>query len=378
MTRPKHIASTLKHILNNPVLVQVMDKTSDPREWVPVIDEYWICDLDKRKPSPAEFDDDGTIIKAGSYDMASFVYSLYDRGAVIDIPKYRSYTPTTVNEGQYKVRHGGTRGKVIGATSNMETFNFSIRIVDDNIVSKETYGYPRNYKMTDHTGAWYPGWDALDFVTTVEENKFLTENKLWDGETILFENFVTPEKWQSLYGQYYFITKAAITRVNAELNFLKNQNEKMIEKGIRAPIVGSGNDNTSWKAPSSKDETTKGKQIIIQKTEFKVDLPEYDLEFIEYPLQSDALIVIREKIKILRQALSKFRFITRCIELAASNKGFNVIPHWLKNVYWEDDFKEKPKSRTYWNRLKIVQPTVGELSVAIRYRKSSKRIWVKK
>ena len=41
------------------------------------------------------------------------------------------------------------------------------------------------------------------------------------------------------------------------------------------------------------------------------------------------------------------------------------MPAWIQNAKWEPGFKETSRARTLWDRLKLVQPAVGEKSISI-------------
>ena len=57
------------------------------------------------------------------------------------------------------------------------------------------------------------------------------------------------------------------------------------------------------------------------------------------------------------------RFMTRVTEYAHYINP-ERMPAWIKNVTWEDGFRE-PGKRTDWQRMKLFQPEVGKHSVSI-------------
>ena len=362
MTKRREVAATLLDILDHPIVQDLMNRNSDILSLISDVDKFWTYDLFNRKPSPAEYDDTGKLIKTTNLDLATFLYALADRKAVINLPVYKSRRPKSTTEGAIVVSSQNRHGQIMGLVSNAEVFSFGIRILDMNVMSSGKVGFPRCFMLTDFDGSWYDGWEKIDFLTTANENKFLFENKLLTENTITFSNFVTPEKWISLYGQYYFITKALIERLKEEQTFLKITRKGIIDAGITLP-----NDNIIAEyLPTSKSPGTK---IQIDAFEVQVDTPEYIGSYPPYVRSIDGLRSVCNTISEIRKALEKFRFATRCVELAASKQGYiETFPAWIKNVSWEKDYKTGPRSRTLWNRLKIVQPGPFQKSIALRTR----------
>jgi len=350
------------NILDHPIVQDLMNRTSDILTLIEDVDSYWTYDLFNRKPSPAEYDDNGHLIKATNLDLATFLYALADRKAVINLPVYKSRRPKSTTEGTIVTSSQNRHGQMMGLVSNAEVFSFGIRILDMNVMSTGQVGFPRCFMLTDFDGSWYPGWKKIDFLATANENKFLFENKLLTENVIIFSNFVTPEKWISLYGQYYFITKALIERLKEEQTFLKSERKRIMDAGFTLP-----NDSLVPDYPSTSKSA--GTKIQVDAFEVQVDLPDNTSVYNQYPTSVDGLRFICNNISQVRKALEKFRFATRCVELAASKQGYlDTLPSWLKNVSWEKDYKTGPRSRTYWNRLRFVQPGPFQKSIAIRTR----------
>lgn len=351
--------------MEHPMIQGIRSRTTDILQIIEEIDSYWTYDLLTRKPSPAEYDDAGNLIKATNLDLATFLYALADRGAMINIPEYKSRRNKSVQEGTMIVSEGNRHGKLIGLVSNKEVFSFGLRIIDMNVMSEDQIGFPRSFMLTDFDGSWYKGWKTIEFMPSAEENKFLSENKLWDMKNVKFDNFVVPEKWLSFYGKYYFITKAAIDRLAEENQHLKAEKKRLLEAGITLPSSDDSDIHTEWSKPS-KDK--RGKRVQVDAFEVEVDLPEREGEYEVYPTSQDGLVLVCKKLKTIRSSLEKFRFATRCVEYAASKKDYkSTFPAWIKNVQWEEGFKF-PGKRKLWNRLKIIQPGVAQYSIAIRTR----------
>jgi hypothetical protein len=339
----------------------VLNRQSDVTELIDDVNSFWVYDLLSRKPSPAEYDDSGKLIKTTNLDLSTFLYALVDRGAVINLPEYKSRRPKSITEGTIVTSSENRHGKIIGLVSNREVFSFGLRILDMNVMSTDKSGFPRCFLLTDFDGSWYDGWKKIDFIATSEENKFLFENKLLTGNMIYFNNFVTPEKWVSLYGQYYLLTKALIDRMTDEMRYLRSQKFSLIERGlVSSQQVGSDYPSTT-KLP--------GKKIKVQAFEVEVDLPEPEGQYEIYSQSLEGFKIICDKIDKIREALERFRFATRCVEYAASKQKYmETFPAWITNVSWEKDYKTGPRSRSKWNRLKIVQPGPFQKSIALRTR----------
>lgn len=355
------MATTLLNILEHPIIQDLMDRQQDITSLIEDTNSFWIHDLFNRRPSAAEYDDQGKLLTT-DLDLATFLYALSDREAVINLPIYKSLRPKSVQEGIVVTSSQNRHGQIMGLVSNSKVFSFGVRIKDMNVISTNTVGFPRCYLFTDFCGNWYQGWQQIDFIPTAKENKFLFENKLLTENKIIFKNFVTPQKWVSFYGQYYFITKALIERLVEEQTHLKKEKKKIIDSGIRI------DDKFIYSEfpPTSKEAGTK---IQVDAFEVEVDLPQFINLYELYPNTIDGLKHVVDKLSRIRKALENFRFVTRQIEFAASKQKYiETFPAWIKNVSWEKDYKTGPRSRTLWNRLKIVQPGPFQKSIALRTR----------
>ena len=109
--------------------------------------------------------------------------------------------------------------------------------MDQNVIGTDKVGDYRTFSLTDYDGSWYPGWDIIEFVPTLNENKFITENSLWSGNKIMFKNFVHPNRWTSFFGQYYVISKLMIERLAEESKYLNAEIKAMQKEGIKFPRV---------------------------------------------------------------------------------------------------------------------------------------------
>jgi len=365
----KRIASTLMNVLDNSRMQVILDK-SKPIQ--PVIDDmlnFWSYDLYSRRPGAAYTDDD--IFIGTDLDLACFMFALAERGAVINIPKYESRRVSTVAEGEIVTSKDNRHGKILSIISNKENFAFSVRINDANVMTTDTVGNFRNFMLVDVDGKWYDGWREIEFVPTAKENDFLTNNELWSGNSVIFKNFIHPNRWISFYGQHYFITKALLDRLEIEAKHIDECIQKMKDRGVRLPPV----DVKEW---PKKTVVGEAKTIKIKTLEAEIDYPDISGNWCD---ATDGLIpnfngkndvdlmraMMARKREITYSLIPKLRAATRATEYAFffnSDDG-NKMPVWIENAKWEHGYVVKGK-RKEWNRLVFVR------GIGLRY-----RIWEK-
>jgi len=237
--------------------------------------------------------------------------------------------------------------------------------MDQNVIGGDKVGVYRTFSLTDYDGTWYPGWQRIEFVPTLNENKFITENKLWSGNRIVFSNFAHPNRWTSFFGQYYVISKLMIERITEEAKYLNSEVKAMVKEGIEFP---------SGRGPVTHEygEAGETKSVSFNAFESKIYIPDLGLkgEFLKVEHNQKKLVEIYEKRKNLNRVKEGLTFMTRATEYAhfiAQDR----MPAWIQNAEWEDGFVE-PGKRTKWSRLKLFQPKVGEHSVSILKRTYSK------
>lgn len=366
----KHVGLTLKTILDNPVMQIIMDRSKNLDEVIDVVRGYWGYDMYTRKPGPALIDG---VFEGTDLDLACFLTALADRGAVINIPRYKSMRPATIVEGQRVVSKDNRHGKIVKLISNKDVFSFGVNIMDMNVLTTDSVGDFRTFSLTSPDGNWYDGWDRIEFDPSAKENQFLTENKIWTENRVIFKHFVHPNRWISLYGQYYFITKALIARLTEQAadNFV--QIKSMINAGIKYPESGE-EAKKEW--PASKKEP--GKSVKFESMEVEIDLPDNKTEFIQYDFDQKPLILLTNQRRLWNNTIIPIlNFSARITEYAFYKYGQKIeggekMPAWLSGgTEWERNFKF-PKKRVEWDRLKLLQPGVGEYSVAIRKRLKTK------
>lgn len=368
MTKPKSVAKTITSVLDDPTLATIRDRSTDISKTIEDVQSMWSFDMFSRKPGAAYLSD-GTFVGT-DLDLAVVLYTLADRGAVVQIPEYKSTRQTTVREGQMLSSKENRHGKLAQVISNKETFNFSVRINDMNVMTSDSVGDYRSFLITKFDGDWNPHWTSLKFLPNAEENKFIAESGILSGNKIHFKNFVHPNRWTSMYGKSYLITKALISRIEEESSYYGKLIKKMKAEGVEYPEES---------APKVWEKTTavgEKKSIKVKAFEAYVDIPDNNSEFPTYESTVDNLVRLTQLRKhYIFNVLPKLRFMTRATECAFSQhireKGLNNFPSWFTNTKWEENYVETGK-RTKWNRLVLFQPAVGQRAVAIRFREWEK------
>lgn len=355
MTEPKHIATSLKTILDNSLVKGILDRSFGIHHIMNEVLSWWDYDLFSRKPSPA-YNEYG-IFTGTNLDLACFLYALAGRGAIINIPEYHAHTQQQIREDQMLKSKQNRHGELIGVLANKVFFSFNIKIIDQNVIGEDKVGDFRTFSLTGKDGSWYEGWREIQFEPTLKENRFITENKLWSGNRIVFRDFIHPNRWTSFFGHHYVITKMLIDRLDEESKFLNSEIKRLNAAGIKFPETkGPETHNYSYGDVVSKKFVAFESMIYI---------PESQVVGKYTPLEKSQkhLVHAYGKQKAYRQVVSKLRFMTRASEYSHYINPTR-IPAWIRNTGWENDFVI-PGKRIQWQRLKLFQPKVGEHSVSI-------------
>jgi len=367
----KTVAKTLIGILDDSRIKKIQNLTESVDDLAKKMISAWSMDLYTRKPGPA-YAEDGLFVGT-DLDLACFMMALSERNAVIVLPKYKSRRQTQKTEGEIIVSKDNRHGRILGLSANKEIFSFSVRIEDMNVITDNgtKVGAPRNFMLVDIDGSWYDGWQSIQFVPSANENDFLNDHKLWAGASVIFKNFVHPNRWVSFYGRPYFATKALIQRLEQESTHLNREVKRLLDSGIDFPKRA---EKKEWPKKTAVGDAER-KQVDA--FEVEIDLPEAEGEFASVMQTQDALVEAADRRKTLvYNTIPKLRFMARATELAFYKYGRNgddaeKMPAWIRNAQWERDFRWQGK-RKRWNRLILTQPGVGELGIAIRY-----RVWEK-
>lgn len=342
-----NVAKTLQTITDRADMKTILNRGSAPAEVACVsrkVLSWWSYDLYSRKLGPAT---EGTEL-----DLAALLSALVDRGAVIVLPTYKTSTPRTQKAGEHVISASQRHGKLTAVLSNQDTFKFSVRIFDANVITTDSVGKHRTFNITNEDGDWYDGWTDLQFIPTAKENDFLVD-QFTEQASIAFKHFVAKGRWTSFFGQYYIIAKTLEQRLVEQNAYWRKAIKDMQEEGIRHPKQGS----------STRD---KGQSKTVSCFRAEVDVPFYG----EFNKISET-----EELRVASRLLEKLRFLIRATEYAYWCKAYtlgvrdDIFPAWLQNVAWED--YKKPRSRTVWQRLKLSN------DVALRMRVYDKKITVK-
>ncbi len=268
MTKPKVISRTLKSTIGNPVVKSIQDRSVDIDPIIEKVKGFWSFDLFSRKPGAA-YDEDGTF-KGTDLDLAVVLYTLAARKAVVHIPEYKSTRQTKVKEGQMLSSKKDRHGNLTQVIANKDSFAFSIRIKDMNVMSTDEVGDFRSFSITKFDGGWNPNWSSIRFMPSGEEKKFIVDSGILSENKIEFKNFVHPNRWTSMYGQYYFMTKLLIKRVEEESKHYFSEIKRMKAEGIEYPETEAPK---VWPKTEAKSDK---KSIKITAFQAEIDFPDND------------------------------------------------------------------------------------------------------
>ena len=356
MTEPKYVAKSLTSILDNPLVISILDRGSDMKLVMDEVLSWWNYDLFARKPSAA-YNEYG-IFQGTDLDLACFMYALAGRGAIINIPEYKSHTKKKTREDQQLKSKYNRNGELLAVGANKHFFSFNINVMDQNIIGEDKVGDYRTFSITGKDGEWYDGWKKIQFEPTLKENRFITENEMWSGTQIIFKDFIHPNRWTSFFGHHYVISRLLMERLTDEAAFMNSEVKRLKEAGINFSSAGD-----KPKSHSYNYGATVSKKFVA--FEAKIHIPDtfIDGEYAPYAESSEGLYNAYATRKEYNKALAALRFMTRASEYAHYTNP-DRFPSWLQNVAWEKDFIE-PGKRTKWDRLKLFQPAVGKHSVSI-------------
>ena len=362
----KQISNVLATLLENPMVINILDRRSNIFPIAQVAESWWDYDLLTRKPSPA-YNEDG-VFAGTDLDLACFLYALAGRKAIINLPTYKAMTKTKARTDQVLTSAENRHGELIGVGANKNFWSFNIKIIDQNVIGQDTVGAFRTFMLTNYRGDWYEGWKELQFVPTIKENSFITENKLWTGNKIYFSNFIHPNRWTSFFGQYYVISKLMIDRLEQEASHLNKEIKRMKEAGITFP---------ESEGPATFDyEYGKGKSEKFDAFEVEIYIPssQFKNEFKVLKDCQENMVAAYQQRKLINRSLDRLRFMTRATEYAHFQAP-DRLPAWMKNVKWEPEFT-LPGKRIKWDRMKLFQANVGEYSLSILKRQYEKSVIV--
>ena len=361
----KTVAASILSMLSGDLMQRVIDRSQSIDDILPGVMADWSFDLTERKPRPALLKDG--VLQPTDLDLASFLAALAERHAVINLPVYRGRRPRTVTEGERIVSKSNRHGNVLGLTSNQNVFSFGVTIKDANVVRAEEVGAPRTFMVVDIDGTWHDGWKTIEFSPTAKENNFLTENKLWTGNRVVFENFTHPNRWTSFYGQYYFLTKAVIARLEEETSFYRTEHKRLNALGFALPTKEYVGGRTE-RGPSDTEE--------VAAFACEIDAP-WCGNFVPLKDSLGALETSTARVKYLQYTvLPVLRFATRATEHAFYGQGkrkhLHTFPAWIQGATWDAHYVA-PGKQIVWNRLVLAQLWPGQTGYALRCRTYPKK-----
>jgi hypothetical protein len=368
MTVAKQVPESIKTLLEDSVVKNILDRGSNIQPAIDTVSSWWGFDLFARKPSPAYIEDG--VFHTTDLDLACFLWTLAERHAVINIPTYKAHTKEKKKVGEELKSAYNRNGQVLGIGANKEFLSFNISIRDLNVVGQDYHGAPRTFSLTNYEGNWYDGWQTIEFQPTLKENSWINESKLWTGNRIYFKHFIHPNRWTSLFGQYYVKTKMLISRLEDEASYLYSQIKELKEAGITFPD-GEG---------PKKDEYEYGEGVSkkFKAYEFMIYIPETEITGTyrkPEKTQEELILMHNRRSYLLYNVIPKLRFMTRATEYAHIKQP-DALPAWFKGVNWEQNFVI-PGKRAKWNRYKLFQPAVGVNSISILKREYEKSATVK-
>jgi hypothetical protein len=432
MKQAKKVASSLESLDSSVPWQRILDGDDPCDDLAQELADHWGYDLQERSPRRALLEDG--VLRPTDLDLACFLSSLADRGAIIDLPTYTLRRPATAREGEHVVSKDHRHGKVLGLTSNQKVFSFSVLISDLNVVYRasicvgcngkrrvsrdlvdffgkepvvdaqgmvacpkcggegrvasadgedEQAGAPRNFMLVDLNGKWHDGWKSIVFTPNRKENAFIKDNEILTNDTIFFENFIHPNRWVSFYGKWYLLTKLLLERYRAEAHFYGTEVDRLQATGLNFPETGLGAER-EW---GKSEEVGPSESILVPAFEavIEADLPH---SFPASPNTQEGLVAAKARMNHLRFNMVKaLSFAVRATELAFCNKADSFawlpdsgrdhapepFPSWIAGAEWDHDYKIK---RTIWNRLVLGKHAPFVKGMALRYRvyKKSERV----
>lgn len=304
-----------------------------------------------RKPAPAL--DDNFNFQGTDLDLLSFMVPMMVRGAVIEIPEYQNRRKVVRREGERKI--GASQfGNITGLTSNADVHSFSVRIFDRSIVvkdadtEKESVGAHRNYMLVDCDGHWYDGWNKIVWDPTRKENAFLADNKLWTGNSVVFQHYVHPNRKQSIFGAPYLLLKMLAERLTDEATFYRKEVKRLEALGFSLPK----GEKKSYVPPVSEGAT---KKVHVQVMETALDGPDFIGEYAQAENSDAGLLKAYRHQKHLTYTLKPLvQFVVRADEVAYFKYGCSddFIASWIQGITWKDGYRV-PRGKVDWKRLEF-------------------------
>jgi hypothetical protein len=377
--RRNGIAKSLENILDNPIVAASLDRSQRIYGVINQVILHWSVDLSKRHPAPAFIgsEDENPDYLGTDLDLFSFLMSLSQRRAVINIPDYENLRKSLLASNQTVITNENRHGQLLWIESNAETHAFSTEMMDYNVLEirkgKEIVGAPRKFAVVDDFGELYDGWTRYEWHSSEQEDKFIEENDLERIQGVLeFNYFIHPNRAFSFYGSPYIATKILAMRIKDQASFYRKRAKQLKAEGVKLMFPGEEKEPVTYEYEGETIPQT------IQTLEAKLIIPDFHGEYpiigMEIHNRKREFTIFdkmpdnpREKASILRYSkwVSRklsyrygplVRAAARAVELAFfkyglnSSKGSEIRPGW-QVPDWNRNFREGPRTRIDWNQL---------------------------
>jgi hypothetical protein len=298
----------VSNIINSvDTIAKIKDRSIETRATARELLNAWGFSLESRKPGVAYVDEEGQPVT--TLDMACLLAEIVEWGSVINLPVYDRHGPAMRKASEVVLSAENRHGKISGLVSNQKRFNFSLRINDMNVMSAHSVGAYRNFLlMTD--GEWHEGFHSFEFVPDRAENqqilKIATANN-----TMVFEHFINPLRWTSIYGAPYLCAKLLIERLSDEQRWLKSEIKEVVSK-LKLGLVAKKSDG----ADDRPEQVGDSKQIQVPVMQIEVDNLELSGKYAAVPRTKEALEEAQTRLSKLKRYQEQLRFQTRASEWA--------------------------------------------------------------
>ncbi len=378
--RRNGIAKTLENILDNPIVAASLDRSQRINDVINQVLDHWSVDLSKRHPAPAFIgsEDENPDYLGTDLDLFSFLMSLSQRRAVINIPDYENLRKSLLASNQIVIANQNRHGQLLWIESNAGTHAFHTEMIDYNVLEirngREIVGAPRKFAVVDDFGELYDGWSRYEWHSSEQEDRFIEEHKLEIVPgTLEFNYFVHPNRAFSFYGSPYIATKILAMRITDQASFYRKLASQLEAEGVKLMFPEEEQEPVTY---HYEGETIPQK---VQNLEAKLIVPGFHGEYpiIGMEIHNRRRVFTpfdkmpdnpREKASVLRYSkwiadkLSyrygpPVRAAARAVELAffkyglSSSRGGEIRPGW-DVPDWNRNYRV-PRGRIYWNQLQF-------------------------
>lgn len=285
-------------------IAKIQDRGIDTRATARELLAAWGFDLESRKPGVAYVDESGQPVT--TLDMACLLSEIVEWGSVINLPVYDRHGPAMRRASEVVISAENRHGKISGLVSNQKRFNFSLRIEDMNVMSAHSVGAFRNFLlMTD--GEWHEGFHSFEFVPDREENKCILKIAQAHN-TMVFEHFINPLRWTSIYGAPYLCAKLLIERLGDEQKWLRSEIKEIASHLKQATKQADAEDRP--------EQVGESKKIQVPVMQVEVEGLELSGKYAAVARTQEALEEAQTRLSKLRRYQEQLRFQTRASEWA--------------------------------------------------------------